>query len=67
MVNSYHAGQRVRFQSATNEKHVFRGTVVRPLGKDHALIDDHPTRPPRPVRAERLELDCVSSHKGRAA
>lgn len=66
MVNSYHSGQRVRFKSMTKENHTFRGTVVRPLGKDHVLIDDHPTRPPRVVRAERLEIDCVT-HKGRAA
>ena len=64
---SFYAGQRVRFQSLTNDKHFFHGDVVRSLGKDHYVIDDHPTRPPRPVRAERLELDCVTSHRGRAA
>jgi hypothetical protein len=64
---SFYPNQRVRFQSLTNEKHVFRGTVVRALAADRVLVDDHPTRKPRPVRAERLELDCVGSHKGRAA
>lgn len=64
---SFYAGQRVKFTSLTNPEHTFRGTVVRELTKDAVLVDDHPTRPPRPVRAERLELDCVTSHRGRAA
>jgi hypothetical protein len=65
-MNPFHPGQRVRFQSNTNEKHVFHGTIVRQLGPDHCEVDDHPTRKPRVVRADRLELDCAS-HKGRAA
>lgn len=64
---SFYAGQRVKFRSLTNDKHTFRGSVVRELTEEVVLIDDHATRPPRPVRSERLELDCVSAHKGRAA
>lgn len=65
-MNNFHSGQRVKFRSLTNEAHTFRGTVVRSLKADRVLVDDHPTLPPRPVRVERLELDCVT-HKGRAA
>ena len=63
---SFYSGQRVKFRAIMTE-HIFRGTVVRQLGKEHVLVDDHPARPPRPVRVERLELDCVGTHKGRVA
>ena len=65
-MSGFYAGQRIRFRSLTNDKHTFRGSVVRNLTRDVVLVDDHPTRPPRPVRAERLELD-IGSHKGRVA
>lgn len=63
---SFYPGQRVKFKSLTSESHTFRGNVVRELKFDRVLVDDHPRLPPRAVRAERLELDCVT-HKGRAA